>query len=785
MSNSAPNTEAALGFLQEFSSEGPWSLTAISPDRKTIDTRSFAPSEIEVCRRWIDERNGTQNLYFSINKVREGLQKKASKEDITKVEWLHVDIDPRAGEPISEERARILNLLAMNRPTDVPEPTVIIDSGGGYWGLWRLESPREITGTKDIDEMESFNQGLEMVFNADSCHNIDRIARPGTLNIPDAGKLAKGRLPSTAKVVSFQLALSYELAMFEPAPTLQQSISSAPTGQVVISAAPRSLTSIDALDDWHVDERVKIICVQGRHPDEPAKPQDDSRSAWLFDAVCNLVRAKVPDEIIFAVITDPHFRISESVVDKGRNARAYAVRQIERAKEEVIDPELRKMNEKHAVIQNWGGKCRIATFGQDRTDGRTIITMQTFQDIRDAYSNRFVNEQLATGKLISVPVGKWWLAHPLRRQYREIVFDPSGNVDADQLNLWTGFAIEPKEGDWSLMRAHIIDVIAKGNEKWADYIIRWVAWAVQNPSRQAEVALVLIGGKGSGKGTFGNALCDIFGQHALHIYSVDQLAGHFNAHLRDVCLLFADEAYWPGNKSAEGTLKGMIPEPTLTIEQKGVDTISSPNRLHIVMASNEDWVVPASTDERRFAVFELSTHRAGDFSYFADLRRQMHEHGGLPAMLHDLLKLNLGNWHPRQQVPRTDALASQQAEHLPPLEKFWFDCLVTGELPFFAEVSSDEVFVATSRISTLLTHGQRQVTSAKVAEFLGRGRGTKKGMGFVKDDSSRPRGFRIPPLAEARQAWNRHRFVFEWPEVDGWSSEGGNVQPHPEYDSPF
>ena len=71
-----------------------------------------------------------------------------------------------------------------------------------------------------------------------------------------------------------------------------------------------------------------------------------------------------------------------------------------------------------------------------------------------------------------------------------------------------------------------------------------------------------------GKGTLGNALVRIFGQHATHISSVDHLAGRFNAHLRDACFLFADEAWWPGDKSAEGTLKRLITEPTLFIEAK-------------------------------------------------------------------------------------------------------------------------------------------------------------------------------------------------------------------------
>jgi Family of unknown function (DUF5906) len=101
-------------------------------------------------------------------------------------------------------------------------------------------------------------------------------------------------------------------------------------------------------------------------------------------------------------------------------------------------------------------------------------------------------------------------------------------------------------------------------------------------------------------------MCRIFGQHAVHISSADHLAGRFNAHLRDACLLFADESYWPGDKRAEGTLKRLITEPDLLIEPKGRDAVTARNMLHVMMASNEDWIVPAGEHERRFAVFDVS-----------------------------------------------------------------------------------------------------------------------------------------------------------------------------------
>jgi hypothetical protein len=116
-----------------------------------------------------------------------------------------------------------------------------------------------------------------------------------------------------------------------------------------------------------------------------------------------------------------------------------------------------------------------------------------------------------------------------------------------------------------------------------------------------------------------------------------------------------------------GELKRLITEPTLTIEPKAVDPFSMSNCLHIIMASNEDWVVPAGMDARRFAVMDVSSQRMGDKAYFKALWAEMEE-GGTAAMLHDLLSMDLRGWHPRDDIPQTEALLQQKMESLKGVE---------------------------------------------------------------------------------------------------------------------
>ena len=184
---------------------------------------------------------------------------------------------------------------------------------------------------------------------------------PGTVNVPDERKRKKGRTPALARLVSSNLAHVYGLDRFTAAPVVQMGEDAGfigATTSVTISGNVDRLEDVNDLDKWGIPDRIKVIIVQGKHPDEP-KPGDSSRSGWLFDVTCQLVRRDVPDDVIFAILTDPDFAISESVLEKGSNAERYAVRQIERAKEEVDDPWLRKLNDRYAVIASIGGKCRV------------------------------------------------------------------------------------------------------------------------------------------------------------------------------------------------------------------------------------------------------------------------------------------------------------------------------------------------------------------------------------------------------------------------------------------
>ncbi len=748
-----------------------------------IETRSF--TERQPCGKWVEEHNGERNIYFHVNPTTRPLEKKADREDIAALGWLHVDIDPRPREDIQEERARALGLLTDNLPEGVPPPTVVVFSGGGYQGFWKLSEPFPIDGDLErAEEAKLWNMQLELLFGADNCHNVDRIMRlPGTINVPDKKKIEKGRTRMLAELISFS-DISYPLSDFAKAQAVQTGEEGFdPQAEVNISSGNiERLATIDELAQYGVAERDQALCVQGNlRATEGPKDGDDSRSAWLMDACCNLHRANVPDEKIYSIITDPDFRISESVLDKGTMMEKYAKRQIARAKELVRDPRLAKLNERFAVIANIGGRCRVVEEIRDTHLERSSLTMQSFTD----FKNRQMHIPVPVGKtkkggIVYKPQGAWWLEHEKRRQYDRIVFDPSRDSVPGAYNLWKGFAFEAKPGDPTPFLNHLRDNLCCGVEEYYDYLIGWMARTVQQPASPGQVAIVLRGPKGAGKSFFAKHFGWLFGRHYIQVSNSGHLVGHFNAHMRDCLVVFADEAFFAGDRKHESVLKALVTEDLLIIEAKGVDADISPNFVHLIMASNDEWVVPAGPHERRYFILDVGIGHQQDTAYFSAIDQHMRS-GGYSALLHYLLNYDLSNYEVRN-VPQTDALRIQKEHTLRPEEDWWLERLLNGDLLSDGEGWPDctpRMPLYNLYITAMKDLGvqSRRLSPRKLGEFL---RKVCPDLGIFQREhlGARPQFWSLPTLKCCRERWVR---------VYGpttWSTIPQRADP-PERETPF
>jgi hypothetical protein len=282
-----------------------------------------------------------------------------------------------------------------------------------------------------------------------------------------------------------------------------------------------------------------------------------------------------------------------------------------------------------------------------------------------------------------------WINNPARLTYRDgTVFKPSRyvkgveikeKVDEEVFNLWDGYSVAAIKNITLLAAVlyHIEHIICSGNKECFEYLMNWIAYGLQNPHKNGQVAVACKGEKGSGKGLLGNFIKRLYGQHGLQVTNPKHLTGSFNAHMADCCFLFADEVIFAGDKVVENIMKGLITEDTLMIERKGIDAECMTNRLKIFMASNNDWIAPASKDERRYFVLNVSSEQIGNEEYFKELSAAMQNTYVQSAFLYEMLHRDISGFTVGK-VPDTKALQHQRLQSLDSFGHYWCEVLQRG-----------------------------------------------------------------------------------------------------------
>jgi hypothetical protein len=451
---------------------------------------------------------------------------------------------------------------------------------------------------------------------------------------------------------------------------------------------------------------------------------------------------------------------------------------------------LERLNAEYFVI-NEDGKVVVARMRRDDQLKRDYLERMKLAD----FEAMFMNEEvlaLVPGKnppeMKRTKVGKFWLEHPKRRQYPGgVVFKPEEECKPTEYNLWHEFDIQPKSGgSWELLQDHIYHILCRDDASLFDYVLCWMAHMIQYPHLQGEVAIVLRGDEGCGKSTLARVLMRIIGMgHAMTIANPEHLVGRFNDHLRTCVFLFGDECFFAGDKKHVGVLKQIITEPHFPTERKFGPVVTVPNHLHVMLATNEEWAIPASIKSRRFCMLDASSERIEDLAYFAAIWAEL-ESGGYGAMLHDLKYLNLDGFDVRA-VPKTAALDVQKQHSLDLDLQWWQDVLMRGyvyesqygiaELYNWMDITSTDLLFASYRKHAKSCNHRHPMHRVPFGKFMARmGAEPQRQRAIVGEISgigcepklryqSKVHCHKLGSLSEARTAYEKATSLkIEWPE---------------------
>jgi hypothetical protein len=351
---------------------------------------------------------------------------------------------------------------------------------------------------------------------------------------------------------------------------------------------------------------------------------------------------------------------------------------------EVIDASVQKMSPLQSVQQQF---CLINMEGRLWTlDLQTHNAISTKRTARKLVVSNLTDGTLLVRRALrglgvdgdaSFKTSHEFFNNPQTVCYGGIEFNPASTTN-NYLNLWVGPTLVPQPGGWILIREFLLQIICDNDQEAFEYLIHFIAHALQYPEIKPGVMIILMGGQGIGKGTLGKILQLVWSATYWQIYKIDDVTGNFNASLERAFIVFLDEALFVGDRKASNALKSLVTEPIIQINEKYQPARQTRSYHRFFAATNAEHFKNTEHDDRRDFVLKVSEAKKGDHAYWSAVNAEI-VHGGSAAMMHDLLAMDISRFNVRAK-PSTTALIDQKLLSLGLIERWWYDVLVQGGL---------------------------------------------------------------------------------------------------------
>lgn len=428
---------------------------------------------------------------------------------------------------------------------------------------------------------------------------------------------------------------------------------------------------------------------------------------------------------------------------------------------------LDEMNKRYALIYIEGSHFILdETVDETGKPHRVYLTEKSFR-------MRFMPDTIqSTKKGKEVTKADVWLGWKGRREYQGICFSPEQEAKNGYYNTWRGFTVDPlppeeatpeQRRGLELFLEHVRENCAGGNDEHFRWIIGFFAHMIQKPWERPLTALVFGGGKGVGKNSVVDRVGNLLGRRQ-YIVADDSryLTSNFNGHLESCLCMVLDEAFWSGDKKSSGKLKGVVTGPEIMIERKGKEPYPIKNLVRTIVMGNEKWLVEATEDERRYAVFTVGDGRKQDRKFFEEMRILIDDRGGNRVLLHYLKNFDLSTTD-INKIPMTAGLLSQKLQTMNSFRQWWFECLQECQIKggdfmdgWPTEIAKDRLRRAYGAYANELNRKSWLPEERKFGRELSEV--CPSVVANQKQKSSDGKyvyAYRLPPIEEARREWEK------------------------------
>ena len=269
-------------------------IRSIAPDTGTV-RQAFCSSRdtaIEAVARW----SGVANVYVG---TCPRTRRKGSRRVVSTVPAAWADVD-FCDIDSSDRDAALRTAMARVERFD-HRPTILVHSGNGLQCWWLFDPPVRITESLPAERLEAINRGLAKALGGDAVHDIARVLRvPGTMNLPNAKKRARGCVPVMARLL-YADGPTYAPETFRPFEVFEAT--QARTASKPQEATPPTQPSSEILDAF---ERLLADLGSGHGLARTWRGtrmlKDQSRSGYDMALMYHLVAARVRAEFIPTIV---------------------------------------------------------------------------------------------------------------------------------------------------------------------------------------------------------------------------------------------------------------------------------------------------------------------------------------------------------------------------------------------------------------------------------------------------------------------------------------------------
>jgi hypothetical protein len=658
-------------FLAAVQPDGPWLITAIVC-RTLTSTLAKTAGEVDALVAIFD---GSADLYWTPALPRQApASGKPKKSDIAGSRWQWCDLDPPKGADLATWRADALRRLR------AAGPTIIVDSGRGYWGLWLRP-----TFSTDHAEIEGINRALGGPLGADACWNIDRLARlPGTINLKTGNRAAvlewnpgPAALPAPAAITTVaptdanwtdrgadpaQDDELIERALVETVPPFGNRVTFAQLWNAEADALASRWPPRNDMDLWDRSEAdmglaSRLMRMTGG---------DCARTERIMRR-SGLARDKWNKQARYLRLTilktaDPAKRRAEQLAE---NARIGA-EQIEPALPAVLT--LGEMEDRLVYIGSNGAVVDSATHRvrkKDAAAGEYAASVHSYKDPKTGKAKKTaaLGAWIGSRDRKTVDVLAWVPGAPQICTPPEII---DGGTRA--FNMWRGIAVNEPPDDWRERAApfveHLIYLVPIEAERRR--FIQWIAHMIRHPETLPHTAYLFVTDQtGIGRNALASVLVRVLcGYVAAGVDIAAILDGKFNGRLSQKLLAIVDEVreglgerrYQRGER-----LKSLITEEHRQIDVKyGLQSVEK-NCCRWLMFSNHIDALPFENTDRRVIVIANPTERRSP-DYYTRFYGLIDDPAFIASVRAYLDAVDLSDFKPGEHAPMNAAKSKALAE---------------------------------------------------------------------------------------------------------------------------